>query len=62
MYADPGATWNDLIFTRENFCFEYHDGRLRLRPGHPYYYQLIALMGILDLPSGLGRVLALYLE
>ncbi len=50
VFAEPGSTWDDLIFVRENFCLERHGGRLRLRLGHPYYYQLIALLGILDLP------------
>ena len=49
VYSEPGATWNDLILTRENFCLERHGGRLRLRPGHPYYYQLITLLSIVDL-------------
>ncbi|CAM4850307.1 unnamed protein product [Rotaria magnacalcarata] len=48
--SEPGAIWDDLIHGREHFCLERYSGRLRLRPGHPYYYQLIALMGILDLP------------
>ncbi|CAF1663840.1 unnamed protein product, partial [Rotaria magnacalcarata] len=50
VFAESDATWDDLIFIRENFCLERYNGQLRLRPGHPYYYQLIALMGILDLP------------
>ena len=50
IYAEPGATWDDLIYVRENICLERLNGRLQLRPGHPYYYQMIALMGILDLP------------
>jgi hypothetical protein len=50
VYADTDATWDDLIFTRENFCLKRHDDRLRLRPSHAYYYQLIILIGILDLP------------
>ncbi|CAF1445300.1 unnamed protein product [Rotaria magnacalcarata] len=50
VFAEPAATWDDLISTRENFCLERYNGRLRLRPGHPYYYQLITMMGILDLP------------
>ncbi|CAF1654234.1 unnamed protein product, partial [Adineta ricciae] len=50
VYADPGATWDDVIFTRENFCLDRHAGHLRLRADHPYYYQLITLLGILDLP------------
>ncbi|CAF1354405.1 unnamed protein product [Rotaria sordida] len=50
VFAEPTATWDDLIFIRENFCLERHDGRLRFRPEHPYHYQLIALLGIHDLP------------
>ncbi|CAF4533278.1 unnamed protein product [Rotaria magnacalcarata] len=50
VFSEPGAIWDDLIHGREHFCLERYSGRLRLRPGHPYYYQLIALMGILDLP------------
>ncbi|CAF1434443.1 unnamed protein product [Rotaria magnacalcarata] len=51
VFSEPGAIWDDLIHGREHFCLERYSGRLRLRPGHPYYYQLIALMGILDLPG-----------
>ena len=49
IFVEPAATWDDLIFARENFCLERHNSRLRLRSGHPYYYQLITLSGILDL-------------
>ncbi len=49
VYAEPIATWEDLIFVRENFGRERHGDRLRIRPDHPYYYPLIALVGILDL-------------
>ncbi|CAF4465176.1 unnamed protein product, partial [Rotaria sp. Silwood2] len=50
VFAEPNATLDDLIFSRENFCLERYCGQLRLHSGHPYYYQIIALMGILDLP------------
>ncbi len=49
IYAESDATWDDLISARENFCLERKDGKLQLRSDHPYYYQLIALLGILDL-------------
>ena len=50
VYADPNVTCDNFISVREHFCLERSYGRLRLRTGHPYFYQLIALMGILDLP------------
>ncbi|CAF5014343.1 unnamed protein product, partial [Rotaria sp. Silwood1] len=49
VFAKPAATWHDLIFAPEYCCFERHNGRLRFRPGHLYYYQLVILLGILDL-------------
>jgi hypothetical protein len=49
VYVEPSATFDDLINVRENFCLERVSGRLRLRHGHPYYYQMITLMGILEL-------------
>ena len=49
MFADPGATWDDLIFIRESFCLERHRGRLQLRHDHLYYYQIVALLNIVDL-------------
>ena len=50
VYADSGDTWDDLIDGREHFCMERTNGQLQLRTNHPYYYQLIALMGVSDLP------------
>ena len=49
VYAEPNATWDHLITVREHFCLERYEGRLRLRTDHPYFYQLITLLGILDL-------------
>ncbi|CAM4851872.1 unnamed protein product, partial [Rotaria magnacalcarata] len=49
VYAEPGATWDDLISSRENFCLERKGDKLQLRSDHAYYFQLIALLGILDL-------------
>jgi hypothetical protein len=46
----PAETWDDLISAQEKFCLERHVGYFHLRSGHPYYCQLIALLGILDLP------------
>ncbi|CAF1621492.1 unnamed protein product [Adineta ricciae] len=48
VYADEHATWDSLIAARENFCLEWKDIQLQLRSDHPYYYQLIALLGIID--------------
>ena len=50
VYAEPNITWGDLIIVREHFCLERYGGYLRLRTDHPYFYQLVALMGILDFP------------
>ncbi|CAF3376986.1 unnamed protein product [Rotaria socialis] len=49
VYTEPGATWDDLISIRENFCLEQHANNHRLRRRHPYFYQMIALLNILDL-------------
>ncbi|CAF4338416.1 unnamed protein product, partial [Rotaria magnacalcarata] len=49
VYAEPGATWNDLISSRESFCLERKDDKLQLRSDHAYYLQLIALSDTLDL-------------
>ncbi|CAF2150816.1 unnamed protein product [Rotaria magnacalcarata] len=49
VHAEPNATWDDLITVREHFCLEKYGDHLRLRTDHPYFYQLITLMGILDL-------------
>ncbi|CAF3076768.1 unnamed protein product [Rotaria sp. Silwood2] len=32
VFGELNATWDDLIFTSENFCLEQYHGRLRLRP------------------------------
>jgi hypothetical protein len=50
IYVELGATWDEVILTRENFCLERYAGRLQLRHDHPYHYQIITLLGILDLP------------
>lgn len=50
VFTEPDATWDDLIFILENFFLKRYNDQLRLRPGHPYYCQLITLMSILDLP------------
>lgn len=49
IYADTKTTWDELIAARENFCLERNQDDLQLRLDHPYYYQLIVLLGILDL-------------
>ncbi|CAF3258021.1 unnamed protein product [Rotaria sp. Silwood2] len=49
VYAEPDATWDDLISAREHLCLERKDDKLQLRSDHAYYFQLIALLDILDL-------------
>lgn len=49
VYSESDATWNDLICVCENFCLEQHGNGHRLRRDHPYFYQMIVQLNILDL-------------
>ncbi|CAF1013258.1 unnamed protein product [Adineta ricciae] len=50
VYANPGDSWNALMVCREHFCLERSNGQLHLRTDHPYYYQLITIMGVSNQP------------